>query len=414
MNKKPKPELAEFNEHRLSNLNADDFATALRKSRGNGLVTTLLMPMERRGAETRKNHIVFKNLLREARERLPGERAETVEMSARLAALETLDAPTHSFWQGQEEGLALVVESGGRVTAYKVPFPLEPFVRMGRQPYLSPLLRLAGGRTYYVLALDLNQLKLYRSSAWQTEEIVLTNVPTSLEEAMKYDDPEESLQWRTLSQRVSPGVQGGGGRPVAAYHGHGALNEEARGVKIKRFFEMVDKDLASNFDDRERPLVLLGPSAEIGTYRTGNHYPHLHKEAIATNPSALSPDELRERICGWVREHDLLERRHALESLRDNLAVGEGSLRLEEIVRAANEGRISTLFVKGGERRYGVLEDGGGDVSIHPEPREGDEELVEATVLAAATSAAAIHYIEKDEDLLPDGVCLAAIFRYKL
>jgi hypothetical protein len=413
MNKKPKPEITEFNEQRLSNLNADAFATALRKSRGNGLVTTLLMPMERRGAETRKNHIVFKNLLREARESLPAERTEAAEMAARLAALESFEAPTHGFWQSQEEGLAMVVEASGRVTAYKVPFPLEPYVRLDQQPYLSPLLRLAGGKIYHVLALDLNELKLYRATAWQIEEVKLENVPTSLEEAMKYDDPEESLQWRGVSQQVSPSTQPGGGRPIAAYHGHGVTGEETRRVKIKRFLEMVDKDLATNFDNKERPLVLLGPPAEIGTYRSVNRYPHLHDEPIQTNPSSLTPDELRDRICGWVREHDLRDRRLALEALRDNLGIGEGSLHFEEIVLAAGDGRISTLFVRGGERRYGVADRANGRVSVHPEPRDGDEELVELAVLAAAEGAAAIHYIEKEEDLLPDGVCLAAIFRYK-
>ncbi len=411
MNKKPKPEINELNEKRLSHLDADEFATALRQSRNDGPVVTMLMPMERRGPDTRKNHIVFKNILRQAQEAVNGSTPRAAEISARLTALESFDAPTHGFWQDQDEGLAMVVEPEGRVTAYKVPFRLEPYVRVDHQPYLSPLLRLAAGRSYHVLSLDLDELRLFRASAWQLDEIELSDVPTSLAEAMKYDDPEESLQVRGTIQRIAAEPGSGTGRPVAAYHGHGVTNENVRNIKIRRYFEMVDKDLAKNFDTREVPLVLMGPPDLVGFYRNVNSYPHLQEETIAMNPSSLSPDELRERICTWVRGRDHDDRHKALATLSDNMGVGEGSADFAEVVKAASDGRVSTLFVKAGERRYGVNDRQADQVVVHETPEDGDTELVEATVLCAAEGGAAIHYLE-GEEALPGGGCLAAIFRY--
>jgi len=402
MNKKPKQEITDLQEQRLDELDADNFASALRNSSAQGPVATLLMPMERRGAETRKNHIVFKNLLRTARETVADGTHGSADLAVRLAALESFDAPTHDFWQNQEEGLALVVDAGGQVTAYKVPFTLTPYVSIDANPYLGPLLRLAGGTVYYFLVIDLNLLRLYRATAWQLKEMPLNGLPRSLAESISHEQAGDASYQPGGRREQEAGVSASN---------HGVTDHETRQLKIRQFLERVNKNLAGNFERREKPLVVLGPPSEAGYFRSICSYAHLVDEGIHINPSALTPDGLRECICGWVRERDLHDRQQALTVLADSVAAGKGSTDFASVVKAAADGRVSSLFAKAGERRYGVNDRNTDTVTVHESPQEGDVELVEAAVLAAAEGGAAIHYFEGDEKL-PGDACLAASYRY--
>jgi len=192
---------------------------------------------------------------------------------------------------------------------------------------------------------------------------------------------------------------------------HGVSDHETRQLKIRQFLQMVNKNLAGSFAKQGTPLVVVGPPSEAGFFRSISSYSHLVDEGIHLNPSSLTPDGLRECLCGWVRKHDLSERQRALARLAGNIAAGEGSTDFSTVVKASTDGRVAVLFAKAGERRYGVNDRDSDTVVVHDSPQEGDEELVEASLLVAAEGGAVIHYFEKDEEL-PGDSCLAAIFRY--
>jgi hypothetical protein len=65
--------------------------------------------------------------------------------------------------------------------------------------------------------------------AWLQYRPGLEDVPTSIAEALKYDDPEKNLQFHTGT------TGGGGGERSAMFHGQGAGNDEQeRSPKSKR------------------------------------------------------------------------------------------------------------------------------------------------------------------------------------
>lgn len=391
----------------LTALTREEFETMAGPSEDGGAAATMLLPMERKGAETRKNPIVFKNALAELQKGLAFlENGSGDGLKPIIEELERLVVPTEEFWQHQEAGLAMVVRPEAPVAAYLMPFAPSEFTYVGRRPYLSPLLPLLNGTRHWVLVLDLNEIRLLRASRWSVEEVPLQGIPRSLAEATEFDDPEKSLQSRSVSASNLPGPGGGD----VAFHGHGLTGDEVRAKRVRRFFERVEDGLPGHFDDRERPLVLLGPDSEVGLYREVNHYPHLCRDDIRFNASGLSRDELRRMVCEWVALRDAEVVRAEIDDLNAHLAQGLASCRLEEVVKAASDGRVATLLAKPGEYRYGVLDRAEDRVEIHDERQRGDEEFVGMAAGFVMATGGKVVYLDEAE--LPEGAPVAAVFRY--
>lgn len=390
----------------LTRLDRNEFAALQRFGGEEGLVATLLLPMERKGPETRKNVIVFKNALKEAQDALRRYGGDDGQASGLAGRLEALDVPPDDFWQHQERGLAMLVCERGPVLACLTPFPLGPFVFVGRSPYLGPLLRLTGGPRAYVLLLDLGEVRLFEAERWRVEEVALEKVPRSIEEAMRFDDPEKSLQNRRVTASNLPGPGGG----QVAFHGHGITGDETQRKQAKRFFERLDKGLAAHFADRETPLLLFGPDAEIGLYREVNHYPHLAEDEIRFNAGNLGRAELETMIKKTMASREARRLQRKLGDLRDSLGQGTGTVELGESVKGAVDGRVATLLVKDGEYRYGRILRDEDRVELHEERQPRDEELVGAAALATTATGGEVVYMEGEE--LPEGSPVGAIFRF--
>jgi len=318
-----------------------------------------------------------------------------------LDGLEALDQESDEFWQHQEDGLALVITESGELNAYQVPYTLPEKVWVGEGPHLGALLPLLNPRHVYCLALDLNELKLYEATQWETTEIRLKDIPTSLDEAMKYDDPEQSLQFHSAS-----------GNGDATFHGQGLTGDENRNKKIRRYFEMVSAGLTKQFADKEAPLVLMGPDAEIGLYRELNHYPHLFEDSIRFNPSNLSDDERDSHITDWVREWEQSHLQQLLSDLENHLAHDKGSTDLKELAAAALTGRVATLFVRSNAEQFGSYDLETDKLVLHDQYQPGDDELVNMIATSAVMNGADIYSLPGDTQDLPEGSAMGAIFRY--
>ncbi len=385
----------------LTSLDSERFKRLTAAPPEGGQIATILLPMEVKGAETRKNRIAFKNALAELRSRLKGNGG--ARLGRVLEELECLDAPTHEFWQHQHEGLALVIREDGTTDAYGLPFAPESRVHLGEAPYLTPLARLIGGFEAHVLVLDLDHVRLFYATRWRVQELKLEHTPLSLDEAMATDDPEKSLQFRSVSSSNLPGEGGG----TAAFHGHGITGDETRRKRAKRFFEQLDNGVRATAGDNV-PLVLCGPDDEIGLYREVNHHPKLSHEAIRFNASNLDRDELHRRMREWVIERDDALVEESLGNLQEGLAKAEAVDEIGEIVRSAKNGRIAVLFVETGARLYGIGDETG--AIVHDSPQPGDEELLGRAAHQVASQGGRVHFL--DPGRLANGSKAAAILRY--
>jgi release factor family 7 len=166
---------------------------------------SIFMPTHCKGPETKQDPIRLKNLLREAEQQLVGLEVRPAEARDWLTPAGALldDA---DFWQHQSNGLALfITEEFFRY--YRVPLSFEELVVVSNRFHLKPLLALfAEDGQYYILALSQDQVRLLECTRYRVTEVPLTDtsVPTNIREALRYDDPEKQLQFRSGEAGSAP------------------------------------------------------------------------------------------------------------------------------------------------------------------------------------------------------------------
>jgi hypothetical protein len=147
--------------------------------RGPNVSVSLFMPTHRDSTETRQDRIRFKNLLREAAERLRAIGLRSPEAAAILALAGQLQYDS-ALWRHQSDGLAAFL---GRETSriYRLPLNFDELAVAAARFYVKPLLPLfTGGGHFFVLALSQGQVRLLEATRYSVDESELDGVPISL------------------------------------------------------------------------------------------------------------------------------------------------------------------------------------------------------------------------------------------
>ena len=160
------------------------------------LAVSIFMLTHRVGREVQQNPIRLKNLLAEARQKLIDRGLRSPEANQFLEPAQTL-VEDNGFWQHQRDGLAIFV-TPGLFRTYRLPLPFEEQVVVNNHFYLKPVLPLLKDEGYfYILALSQNEVRLLRGTPYSVIEVEVEDMPQSLAEALKYDEPEKQLQFHT-------------------------------------------------------------------------------------------------------------------------------------------------------------------------------------------------------------------------
>ena len=374
----------------------------LVEQRGEACVS-IYMPTHRAGAEIQQDPIRLKNLLREAEETLVTRGLRSPEAGELLEPAQKL-LDDYEFWQHQSDGLAIFLTSQSS-RAYRLPFKFDELVVVADRFHVKPLLPLltVDGR-FYVLALSQNEVRLLLGTRYSVGEVDLEDVPKSLADALKYDDPEKQLQFHTQTQ--TPGGRGDRG---AAFHGHGVVSEEDKD-DILRFFQKVEKGLQDVLNDEGSPLVLAGVEYLLPIYAEANTYPHLLSQGVEGNPEALSSEELHERGWAIVQPHFQEAQLEAIAEYKQLVSTEQASHDIRTIVPAAHYGRVDTLFVAVGLQHWGAFDPQTDTIDLHAEEEPGDEDLLDLAAVQTLLHGGKVYALEPAE--VPDGAPLAAVFRY--
>lgn len=375
-----------------------------------GPVLSIHLPMEVAGAETRKNPIVFKNALREAEEQL--EQSELVsddgQLREQLDSMAAFDNPEDDFWQHQSQGLTLILAENVDPLVIHLPVtPQESSVSLARYPNVFPLLQVTGRRSYLVFTLNLSEVHLYRADRLQCEEIKLDDIPESLEEAMRFDDPEESLQFRSGQAQTGASPHAGA---TAMYHGQGTTGDEEKNRKIQRFLEMINAGLSRNFPDSESPLILMGTPDLVGHFREMCDYPHLVEETVELNTADLDSNETKSRLRDEVDRIDSKRYQGELKLLNDAIGQGQGSTDIGEIAGAAVKGQVDELWISPDAHLEGSFDPGSLEVKVGDVP-ETENNLAIQLIRVSLQQGTSI-VICPEPGTLPSDASVAARFRY--
>jgi len=362
---------------------------------------SIYLPTQRTG-DLEQGPIRLKNLLREAGEKLQvmGLRQPDAEhLLDRGRAL----VDDSLFWHHQADGLAVFLAKN-TFTYFRLPYHPDEMVVVANRFHVGPLLPMfTSDGIFYVLGLSQNKVRLVQCSRNGAREITPESLPESMADVLQFDEVSRDIQFHSGPQ------QGASGRGPAIFHGHGEGKDVAKD-NIVRFLREVDHGLHDSLKDEQPPLVLAGVAYIRALFREVTTYTHLLDEGVDGNPDQMSPSDLQNRAWPLVAEYFARERGEVLSRFGDGLAHGLTASGITDVLLAAHDGRIAALFAVPGVRRWGVFSEVERRVEIHDDFEPGDEDLIDAAIVRALTTGAAVHVMDSAD--MPNGQPIAALLRY--
>jgi hypothetical protein len=359
---------------------------------------SIYVPTHIAGPDIRQDPIRLKNLLSDAESQLQQAGLTDDDIRARLsAAFALLD--NLEFWRYQHHGLALFLTEQESYI-YRLPLEVEPLVTVANRFHLKPLFPLFFNNKYfYILAFSQNHVRFFQATQHQISEITLENVPTSLAEALQYDDPEKQLQYHST---------GGNGRQPT-YHGQGAGTADDK-TDVRRFLSQVESGVYSYLNTEMAPLVLASVEYLQPIYRELSQYQHILPEGIAGNPDEMNPDDLR--VLAWPKVEPLVEQSHrdALSEFQELLGTGKTVTQMAHLLPAAHHGQIDTLFVESDAHCWGQFDSATGTLDIHQHAQPLDIDLLDLAAVQTFLQGGKVYTLDSEE--LPNSSSSAAILRY--
>jgi len=362
---------------------------------------SFFLPTHRTPPEAIQDPIRFRNMQKKAVERLIQGGLRRAEAKEFLAPLKKLSEDI-TFWQCQSDGLAVFL-SRDLLRHFRVPVRFEELVVVARRFHLKPLIPLfTEDDGFFVLALSQNEIRLLRGNRFDATEVELENIPTSLFEALNYDDPERQLQFHTRNQT-------GMGRRAAVFYGHGVGIDDSKD-NIRQYFFQIERGLRDVLRLERAPLILAGVDYLLPIYREVNTYPNLLEEAITGNPEGLRPEELHARAWEKVRPHFLKARNDMISQYKKLAGTGRTSREIKEILPAASRGRIEKLLVADGVQVWGNFFSDQGTVELNGKSTAGSEDLLDLAAIETILNGGMVYTVEPEA--LPDDSPIVALFRY--
>lgn len=369
---------------------------------------SIYLPMERRGAEVRGNAIRLKNALADVASELEEEGWRAPDIDALLEAPRKLlqDTP---YWQHQREGLALFI-APDFLRDYRLPLAFEPQMLINTRFFVKPLLPFfsADGH-FYILGVSQQKVRLLQATRHTVEEMELGEaIPTSLAEALEYDDPEEHLNAHTVT---AGGAGRHGGKPDVSHHGHGSI-DDAMDQRLRRYLRQVSTGLQQRLAGDRAPLVLAAVDYVHPIFAQAYQGSEISllEEGVHGNPDHEDAASLRAKAWEIVAPTFEAQQEDAVTRYHNRAQTEQAGDSVEAIILAAVQGRVDTLFVALDQQRWGRYDDAAHEVSVHGEQQDGDEELLEFAAVHTLSNGGTVYALDQDE--VPGKAVAAAIFRY--
>jgi hypothetical protein len=344
---------------------------------------SIYLPTHTVSREADEDRLLFKNLVKEALGQLSDGGAEKRRISAVAAQLDVLTERL-DFWNHMAEGLAVLVTPDS-IEFFRLPRSVSAEVEISDRFHLKPLIPLlAFPHTAYLLDITQKEVRFWEVTEGNMHRVEVDGMPASFEAML--DERAGSADDVRMRQA------------------------EHRKVRQRQFMAEVEQALRPVLRGRKVPLVLAGVETMLVYYREANTYPLTMLQVIEGNQEHRRRDELAAEVRTIVASRfaaEIRSRLDRIEALRD---ARMSSTDLDEIARAAREGRVSSIIVDVENEIYGRVARGDGAVKTAARPAASTYDVLDE--LVGLTLRQGGEVIGVSRDMLPDGVQVAATFRY--
>lgn len=364
---------------------------------GDGPLLSLYLPTALEIEERRQNEIRLRNLLKDARTRLEalGMAATDAELLTQAVGNASLD---REMWK--EHGRGFAVFAGRQFLEHvALPFPVRELAVANFRFHLKPLIEaLSRRRKFWLLALSQNDVRLYRGDEDSLAEVDAGNdVPRSLTDVAGRQPAGKQLHYHSADR----------GGDAAIYHGLGAGKDDTD-AELEQFVRAVSNALERFWKLDDAPLIVAGDNQLRVLYRRLSRYADRILGEVDGNVEHLSKQDLYGKA--WPILRDELDRqRDAVLARLDQSAAGTPvSRELADVIRAAGDGRVDTLFIAADTECWGRYEDGERGIDTREQPLPGDDDLLDRAAVESWLKGAAVYAIPAS-DMPGNGLAIAGL-----
>ncbi len=359
-----------------------------------------------RDSHNQEDRLRLKNALNDAREELERRAMSEKEATQFLQkGYGLLDQ--ERFFSYLSDGMALFF--GEDYFHHEImPVNFNPYIFVGHKFFLRPLLPVLGGEDrFFLLAISQKDVRFFEGHKYSITPVKIEDLmPTSMEEAFEFGDVTDHLQHHS-----GQGVRHGKQPPQSAmFHGHGQGNDD-RSDDIKVFLQHVDKGLMEMLYDEKPPMVIAAVDSLVPLYKEVNNYKYLLEESVSGNPDREDPVALHEKAWEIVKKHLNNQRKEDAGRFEAEMARDKASAYLYDIVPAAINGKVDTLFLNKDEYSYGTFKEKENTIELHEERKGNEPELLDLAAVKTYLQGGRVHIVQRNEMPAPTAN-LNAIYRY--
>lgn len=366
---------------------------------------SLYLPTHRRHPENQQDPIRFRNLL-QTLEKTLSQKFPQRKMEEVLTKLQSFAHDTQ-FWNHRTDGLAILCSSEG-FQIFDLQRPVEELLVVADSFHMKPLLReLQSTDRYQLLALNRHGAKLYEGNRHALDEVDLTNIASTIEEALGEELTEQHL---TVASYGAGAARAGGGGATPSIHAHGDKTDEVDSDR-DRFFRSIDRSILEQYSRPSGlPLMLAALPEYHEPFHAVSHNPFLMADGIKKNPDSLRCDQLCIEAWHVIEPHVKLLLSKRVEAFHTAHSQHLGASDLADIAQALIAGRVGVLMVEADRQIPGKLDHVSGSIKFLNLDATDTDDLLDDFAELTLKMGGEVMIVSAEQ--LPSKSGAAAIYRY--
>jgi hypothetical protein len=364
-----------------------------------GRCVSIYMPTHPTGREGQQDEVRLKNLIAAAEQQLLDRGMRRVEAQELLIPISKL--PHYAEWQQRKQGLA-IFRSEATFAHYCLDVPVEEKLVVGRRFYVKHMLSAIGAKPeFFILSISRNKVRLLKATSQGCERLHPAGLPSSMKQGL-------NLQVADRGEQVHSGMRGGLGKEAGVFHGQGGHRDTMKDELVE-YFQLINQSIRPVLRQASWPLILAGVEYEIAIFRQMSDYAHIAGEVLYGGFDYASDRKLYLQALPIAQRFYDADRQNAFKKYRALVDRHLASDDIEEILPAAHESKIDTLFVDRSAEIFGRFDPAKKTIDIVSE-RDPALDLVELATIQTIRHMGTLYAARRDE--LPSAVPMCAIFRY--
>lgn len=363
---------------------------------------SIYLPMNKGGKEqnARIAQATLKQYLKKVHKELERHEMDSQEIKKYLKPIEAFLADIE-LWRNPSDGLALFLDKNG-LNYYLLPISFEIKAYVSDHFYLMPLLPLYNeDEEYYLLELSQDYVKLYEANKYGYQDIYIEDfAPAQLEEAVGFDFRQNMLQFRG-----GQSFQG-----IETYQGKGEGKDDVK-KELFTFFRAIDNGINKIISNKKAPLIIACADPLFGFYKEANTYPTLLENYIAGDSEFKNKTKLHQESWKIAQPYFEKTKETKLLQYKEMVHTPKTSYQISEIVPAAMNGKIDTLFVENGADEFGVFDQVTNRLMLRKKTDLNNASLSDLSAVNTFLQGGKVFFLEPEE--MPDpGQTMNALLRY--